>query len=186
MSVNEPSHPADAADAPLIDADAPPTAAEELQAEAEQLRAQVTELKNEVLRGRADMENQRKRAERDVEAAHKYGLERFVHDLLPVKDSLDLGLNAALSATEIDKIREGMALTIKMLDDFFTKLNIEQIEPIGERFDPELHQAMTMEASVDVPPGTVTRVMQSGYRLNQRLLRPALVVVAKEAAEGAA
>lgn len=156
------------------------------QAEIEQLRAQVAELKNEVLRGRADLDNQRKRAERDIESAHKYGLERFVHDLLPVKDSLDLGLAAAMSATDVAKLREGMALTIKMFDDFFEKLNIRQLHPEGERFDPEFHQAMTMEEASHVAPGTVTRVMQSGYTLNQRLLRPALVVVAKEAQAGGA
>ncbi len=158
-----------------------PASAEELAAEVARLRAQVDELKNEVLRGRADMDNQRKRAERDLEAAHKYGLERFIHELLPVKDSLDLGLKAALSATQVATLTEGMAMTIKMFDDFFEKLAIKQIYPEGERFDPEFHQAMTMEDAPDVEPGTVTRVMQSGYLLNQRLLRPALVVVAKSA-----
>ena len=152
---------------------------EELAAEIARQRAQVAELKDEVLRGRAEMENQRKRAERDLESAHKYGLERFIHELLPVKDSLDLGLKAALSATEVATLTEGMAMTIKMFDDFFERLAIRQIHPEGERFDPEFHQAMTMEEASHVAPGTVTRVMQSGYMLNQRLLRPALVVVAK-------
>ena len=154
---------------------------EELTTEVVRLRAQVEELKNEVLRGRADMDNQRKRAERDLESAHKYGLERFIHELLPVKDSLDLGLKAALTATEVATLTEGMAMTIKMFDDFFEKLAIKQIHPEGERFDPEFHQAMTMEEASHVAPGTVTRVMQSGYVLNQRLLRPALVVEAKAA-----
>ena len=98
-----------------------------------------------------------------------------------VKDSLDLGLKAALTATEVATLTEGMAMTIKMFDDFFEKLAIKQIHPEGERFDPEFHQAMTMEEASHVAPGTVTRVMQSGYVLNQRLLRPALVVVAKAA-----
>ena len=150
--------------------------------ELERLRAQVAELKNDLLRARAELENQRKRGERDLESAHKYGLERFVHELLGVKDSLDSGLNAARAATDIDKLREGLALSLKLFDDFFDKLNIRQIDPTGERFDPEFHQAMTMEESDEVAPGTVTRVMQSGYLLNQRLLRPALVVVAKETA----
>ena len=158
-----------------------PASAEELAAEVARLRAQVEDLKNEVLRGRADMDNQRKRAERDLESAHKYGQERFIHELLPVKDSLDLGLKAALSATEVASLTEGMAMTIRMFDDFFEKLSIKQIHPEGERFDPEFHQAMTMEEASHVAPGTVTRVMQSGYVLNQRLLRPALVVVAKSA-----
>ena len=154
---------------------------EEQAAEIERLRAQVDELKNEVLRGRADLDNQRKRAERDLESAHKYGLERLIHELLPVKDSLDLGLNAALTATEVATLREGMAMTVKIFDDLFEKLAIRQIYPEGERFDPEFHQAMTMEEASHVAPGIVTRVMQSGYLLNQRLLRPALVVVAKAA-----
>ena len=154
---------------------------EQLAAEVARLRAQVDELKDEVLRGRADLDNQRKRAERDRESAHKYGLERFIHELLPVKDSLDLGLKAALAATEVASLTEGMAMTIRMFDDFFEKLSIQQIHPEGERFDPEFHQAMTMEEASHVVPGTVTRVMQSGYLLNQRLLRPALVVVAKSA-----
>ena len=155
---------------------------EELGAEVARLRSQVAELKDEVLRGRAEMDNQRKRAERDLESAHKYGLERFIHELLPVKDSLDLGLKAALGASEVATLTEGMAMTIKMFDDFFEKLAIRPIHPVGERFDPEFHQAMTMVEALDVAPGTVTQVMQSGYMLNQRLLRPALVVVAKGAA----
>ena len=175
---NEPT----AADSDIPNAGAAPDA-EQLATEVELLKAQVATLKDELLRGRAEQDNQRKRAERDLEAAHKYALERFIHELLPVKDSLDLGLKAALTATEVASLREGMAMTIKMFDDFFEKLAIRQLHPEGERFDPEFHQAMTMEEASHVAPGTVTRVMQSGYVLNQRLLRPALVVVAK-AAEG--
>ncbi|MBX9606559.1 MAG: nucleotide exchange factor GrpE [Gammaproteobacteria bacterium] len=169
-----------APDTPNPGTDAPPDA-EQLGLELEQARAQVASLKDELLRGRAELDNQRKRAERDLEAAHKYALERFIHELLPVKDSLDLGLKAAATATDVASLSEGMAMTIKMFDDFFEKLSIKQIHPEGERFDPEFHQAMTMEEAPHVAPGTVTRVMQSGYVLNQRLLRPALVVVAKAA-----
>lgn len=169
-----------APDTPNPGTDAPPDA-EQLGLELEQARAQVASLKDELLRGRAELDNQRKRAERDLEAAHKYALERFIHELLPVKDSLDLGLKAAATATDVASLSQGMAMTIKMFDDFFEKLSIRQINPEGERFDPEFHQAMTMEEAPHVAPGTVTRVMQSGYVLNQRLLRPALVVVAKAA-----
>ena len=189
MRVNEQSQAEGSVDPAIIDLTAEGAGVdggEVSQAEIEHLRTQVADLKNEILRGRADMDNQRKRTERELESAHKYGLERFVHDLLPVKDSLDLGLQAALAATEVEGLRAGMAMTIKMFDDFFEKLNIRQIDPTGERFDPEFHQAMTMEASTEVVPGTVTRVMQSGYVLNQRLLRPALVVVAKQVADGGA
>lgn len=144
---------------------------------------EIASLKDEVLRARAELENMRKRAERDVEAAHKYGLERLVQELLPVKDSMDLGLDAAASASEIESLIEGMSLTAKMFADFFEKLNIEMLDPAGERFDPEFHQAMTTEESAEHDPGTVVRVMQKGYRLNERLVRPALVVVSKAVSE---
>ncbi len=143
------------------------------------LRNEISELKNEVLRARADVDNARKRAERDVEAAHKYGQERFAQQLLPVKDSIDLGLDAASTATDLEGIKEGMAMSAKMFGEFFTKLQIHPVNPQGERFDPEFHQAMMTEAANDVEPGTVLRVMQTGYLLNDRLLRPALVVVSK-------
>ena len=149
------------------------------QAEILSLRTQVTEMKDEILRVRAEMDNARKRAERDVEAAHKYGQERLVNELLPVKDSIDFGLDAAHAATDLDAIRQGMALTAKMFGDFLDKLSIKVVDPTGERFDPDRHQAMTMEETADAAPGTVLRVMQRGYVLNERLLRPALVVVAK-------
>lgn len=149
------------------------------QAETAKLNAQLAEMKDEILRVRAEMENARKRAERDVEAAHKYGQERLVGELLPVKDSIDLGLEAAHTATDIDALRQGMELTAKMFGDFFDKLAVCVVDPAGERFDPERHQAMTTEETTDAEPGTVVRVMQKGYLLNDRLMRPALVVVAK-------
>lgn len=149
------------------------------------LQTQVADLKNEVLRARADTENLRKRAERDVEAAHKYGAERLLHELLPLRDSLELGLEAARGATDLESLKEGMGLTVKLLSDFFDKLHIRRIDPVGERFDPEFHQAMTMEVAPGVAAGTVLRVMQSGYALHERLLRPALVVVARAADDAA-
>lgn len=151
--------------------------------ETERLKAELAELKDEMLRARAAADNLRKRAERDVEAAHKYAVERFANELLPVKDSMELGLAAALAAAEVDTIKQGMELTLKMLHDFFDRMHIRKLEPMGERFDPEFHQAMTMQETGDVAPGTVVRVMQAGYLLNDRLLRPALVVVAKAPAE---
>lgn len=154
------------------------------QAEIARLNIQLTELKDEILRARAELDNARKRAERDVEAAHKYGQERLIQEILPVKDSLDLGLAAAHTATDIEGLRQGMSLTAKMFADFLEKLGIQAVDPVGERFDPERHQAMTTEESAETPPGTVVRVMQKGYLLNERLLRPALVVVARAPTTG--
>ncbi len=151
--------------------------------EIERLNAEIGGLRDELLRLRAEMDNVRKRAERDVEAAHKYGQERLLQELLPVKDSMDLGLDAAGSTSDIDSLREGMALTAKMFGDFFDKLSVKVLDPAGERFDPEFHQAMSTEESVEAEPGTVLRVMQKGYALNDRLVRPALVVVARAASD---
>lgn len=148
------------------------------------LQAEVTQLREEVLRERAEAENVRKRAARDVEAAHKFGQERLINELLPVKDSMDMGLAAASQASDVAALTEGMALTAKMFSDFLDKLNVQALDPTGERFDPEFHQAMTTEESSEVEAGLVLRVMQKGYVLNDRLLRPALVVVARAPAAG--
>ena len=145
----------------------------------DKLNEEIARLRDEVLRAQAEADNTRKRAERDVIAAHKYGLEKFVSELLPVKDSMDLGLSAATAAAEVESLTEGMELTVKMLEEFFAKTGIRAVDPLGERFDPDFHQAMTMEVSAESVPGTVVRVMQKGYVLHDRLIRPALVVVAK-------
>jgi molecular chaperone GrpE len=144
-----------------------------------ELTDEIKLLKEEVLRARADVENIRKRAEKDVTAAHKYGLERLMQELLPVKDSMDMGLEATASSESIQPLREGMELTVKIFSDFFEKLNVRVIEPVGEKFDPEFHQAMMTEVSASIEEGHVIRVMQKGYLLNDRLVRPALVVVCK-------
>ena len=155
------------------------------QPELDLLAAEIAELENEILRARADVENVRKRAQRDVEAAHKYGLERLVGELLPVKDSLDLGLSAAATASEVESLTEGMELTVKMFNDFFEKLGIEEIDPAGLPFNPDFHQAMMVEESTEAAPGTVVKVIQKGFLLNDRLVRPALVIVAKSAESSA-
>jgi molecular chaperone GrpE len=149
-------------------------------AEIDSLRLEIKALKDELLRSRAEMENTRKRAEKDIAAAHKYGVERLVQDILPVKDSMDMGLDIPVDSDVSDSFREGMELTAKMFGDFFEKLNVKAINPVGEIFDPEFHQAMMTEPSGDVEKGTVMKVMQQGYLLNDRLVRPALVVVAEE------
>lgn len=133
---------------------------------------------NELLRARAELVNLQRRAERDVENAHKYGLEKFVSELLPVLDSLELGLNVA-SGGSPDKLREGTELTLKMLIGAVTKFGVQAVDPRGERFDPALHQAMSMQAApAGVEAGRVLAVYQKGYLLNDRLVRPAMVVVA--------
>lgn len=150
-----------------------------LRAELDGALSAAAEARDEVLRARAEVENIRKRAERDVSAAHKFGLERFVGDLLPIKDSMDLGYSALDTTTDIEAIREGMTLTAKMFDTALEKAGVVALDPVGEAFNPEFHQAMTMQPSSDVAPGTVLAVMQKGYLLNERLIRPAMVVVAK-------
>ena len=142
-------------------------------------QAKVDEYWQRVLRAQAEQDNMRKRAERDVENAHKYGLERFATELLPVVDSLEMGLAAATDDADASNIREGTELTLKMFKDVMEKFGIEQIDPTGQPFNPEQHQAMTLQPTDEVPPDTVTSVMQKGYTLNDRLLRPAMVIVSK-------
>ena len=157
---------------------APEDALDALQRDLAAMEAKAKEHWDQFLRAQAELENLRRRAERDLENAHKYALERFVGELLPVKDSLEMGLEAA-SGAEAEKIREGMALTLRMLAQVLEKFGIQEINPAGERFDPERHQAMTAQPTDECPPNTVLSVMQKGYLLNGRLLRPAMVMVSK-------
>lgn len=137
---------------------------------------------NQLLRSRAEMENLRRRAERDLENAHKYSLERLVGELLPVADSLEMGVTAASNeAVDIVKVREGMDLTLRMMQALLQKIGVREVNPQGEKFNPEMHQAMAVQPSADVEPNTVLAVYQKGYLLNDRLVRPAMVVVAKAA-----
>lgn len=139
---------------------------------------------NQLLLARAETENVRRRAERDVESAHKYALEKFVRELLPVRDSLELGLAATEGEqTDLGKIREGMELTLKVFGNALEKFGVKAVDPKGDRFNPELHQAMAMQETSDVEPNTVLTVYQKGYTLNDRLLRPAMVVVSRAAEE---
>ena len=131
-----------------------------------------------LLRTKAEMENLRKRTEKDLEKAHKYGMEKFVNEMLPVKDSMELGL-AAQDAT-VESLQEGMELTLNMFNSALEKLGVKEINPVNEPFDPQLHQAMTMQDNAEVEANTVLMVMQKGYLLNERLIRPAMVVVSKK------
>lgn len=154
---------------------------EGLLAELEQSRARAAELQDQALRVAAEMQNVRRRAERDVENAHKYALDKFGADLLPVVDSLERGLQAAGSDESTQAVREGVELTLRILTDVLRKHGLEVVESIGQPFNPSLHEAMSMVPSPDHAPNTVMAVLQKGYTLNGRLVRPAMVVVAAAA-----
>ena len=143
------------------------------------LEAALAEERDRALRLQAEMENLRKRAERDVENAHKFGTERLVSELLPVKDSLELGLQAASAAEGVAGIREGAALTLKLLSAALEKFGVEELDPIAKPFDPEFHQAMVTRPAEGIESGTVLEVFQKGYTLSGRLVRPAMVIVAE-------
>jgi len=152
----------------------------ELQRLLEEARAKAEEHRDQLLRVTAELENSRRRHEREVEGAHKFALERFVSDLLPVRDSLELGLTAAQEAQgDAGKLREGMDLTLKMLGDVMQRFGVAPVAPMGEPFDPNLHQALSVQPRDDVPPNTVVVVVQQGYTLNGRLVRPAMVMVSR-------
>lgn len=150
---------------------------EELMQKLETLQGKADGYLNDLKRARAEAENVRKRSARDVENAHKYGQEKFIVEMLPVKDSMDLGLAAAESATDIESLREGMALTRKAFTQALEKMGVTEVDPLGEKFNPELHQAISVQPA-DAEPNTVLTVVQKGYCLHDRLLRPALVIVA--------
>jgi len=149
---------------------------ESLQAELEKVRASADKNWDTVLRMKADAENQRKRSEKQVQDAHKFAVQKFVGELLPVADSLEMGMAAE---GDIEKIREGMNLTMNVLNKALEKFSVEAVDPLGEKFDPELHQAMAMQPSDEYEEGHVSAVMQKGYTLNGRLVRPAMVMVVK-------
>lgn len=151
-------------------------------AEAAEWRQKAEENWDRYLRAAAEVENVRKRAARDVEHARKFALENFGKDLLAVCDSLEIGL-AATADSDAASIREGSEATLKLLLQTLQRFGIEEVLPEGEPFDPEFHEAMTMQPSADVEPGSVLTVIQKGYSLNGRLLRPARVIVAAEVAE---
>ena len=146
----------------------PTGAAEDLTARVQELEEQLAAAQDQALRMVADLQNVRRRAEQDVEKAHKFALEKFAGDLLAVVDTLE---------------REGMELTLKMFDDTLRRYQVEALNPEGEPFNPEQHQAMAMQESASAEPGSVLKVFQKGYLLNGRLLRPAMVVVSKAPAE---
>lgn len=155
-----------------------------LHQENERLKEELEQSKEQTLRALADVQNIRRRAEQDVEKAHKFGLEKFVKDILSVADNLERALAACGDqdqAGDVSAIAEGVDLTLKSLLGTLSRHQVEQVDPVGEPFDPQYHQAMTAIEQPDVEPNTVINVFQRGYTLHGRLVRPAMVVVSKSA-----
>jgi len=149
---------------------------ESLQAELETVRASADKNWDTVLRMKAEADNQRKRSEKQVQDAHKFAVQKFVSELLPVADSLEMGMAAE---GDIEQIREGMKLTMNVFNASMAKFSVEAVDPLGEKFDPDFHQAMAMQPSEEYEEGHVSAVMQKGYTLSGRLVRPAMVMVVK-------
>ncbi len=157
---------------------------EALQAALQTAEAKVEENWNLYLSARAEADNTRKRADRDISNAHKYALEKFIPELLSVKDSLELGTKAARESADADneqlaKFIEGSDMVINMFNDALKKVGVTMIDPQGETFNPELHQAMTLLPNPELPANTIIEVVQKGYSLNERLIRPAMVIVSR-------
>lgn len=151
-----------------------------LEAELAEAKDTIEGQKDSVVRAAAEVDNIRRRAAQDVEKAHKFALEKFANELLPVIDNMDRAIEFADKENEaIKPVIEGVELTVKSFTDALAKFNVEVINPQGEKFNAEFHQAMSMQPSADVEPNTVIAVMQKGYTLNGRLLRPAMVMVSK-------
>jgi molecular chaperone GrpE len=150
----------------------------ELQNQLAEAQAQAAQGRDQVLRAAAELENIRRRAARDVEQAQRYALERFAQELLPVADSLELAVANADKA-DAASLAAGQAATLRLLASALSRFAIQPIDPAGAPFDPERHEAMAMQPSTTAEPGSVLQVVQRGYELNGRLLRPARVIVAR-------
>lgn len=175
----EPKNGRQAEDSAQRDADQKDQSEVENTMELEAAKSKAEENWERYLRAAAEVENIRKRSARDVEQARKFALENFARDLLDVRDSLEMGLEAAESA-DANAIAEGSAATLRLLATTFERYGVAVVDPEGEPFDPELHEAMSMVPAPDTEPGSVVNVIQKGYTLNGRLLRPARVIVAAE------
>ena len=174
-----------------MDSDSPLETPDEIEDDLESLKSALeaaeqgaATARDAQLRALAELENVRKRAQRDIESAQRFALERFATELLGVRDSLELaGQNAATA--DAQSLAAGQQATLQLLAKAFDKFSIQRIDPVGAPFDPELHEAVMVQESATAPPDSVLKVLQSGYQLNGRLLRPARVVVAKAPANGA-
>lgn len=164
--------------------DAGPSELDVLKEQLEQAQSQVAELKDQALRAQAEAQNIRRRSDKDVENAHKFALDKFSAEILPVVDNLERALESVDRQNEqVAAFVEGVELTHKSFLDVLRRFNIEQQDPVGEPFDPQLHEAMSMIEAPDAEPNTVLNVMQKGFTLNGRLIRAAMVVISKPAAK---
>lgn len=157
--------------------DVEPLNIEELQAELEKTKAEAAANYEQFLRTQAELANQRRRADKQIEDAHKYAAQKFLESIIPVIDSLEMGIQAQ---GDIEQIREGMRLTLKQFETVMEKFNIEAVGKPGDAFNPEHHQAMSMQAHPEFDNNTVSMVMQKGYLLNGRVVRPAMVMISKK------
>lgn len=179
---NQASEASEAVDQDLASDDSAPESASEIdsQVRIEELELALAAAKESVLRAQADAINSQRRAEKEVEKARKFALEGFSKEVLVVADNLERALSVVDQTDQsLQPIVEGIELTLKSFSDVLAKYNIEAVEPMGEPFDPQLHQAMSMVPNPEVEPNTVIAVMQKGYTLNGRLIRPAMVIVSK-------
>lgn len=149
------------------------------EARLQRAEAAAGEFREQFLRTAAELENVRRRAARDVESAHRFGVERFARELLAVVDSLEMGREAARNAGEGGAVAEGMEATLRLLLSVLEKFGVSPIEAAGELFDPEAHEAIMTQPTAEAPPDSVLEVVQQGYRIHERLLRPARVIVAR-------
>ena len=170
---------ADEQDAP--EGEQPADEINHLQEQLEAAEAAAGMARDELLRVQAEMQNLRRRTEQDIEKAHKFGQEKFSTELLAVMDNLERSAAAAEASEDeaVQAIKEGVELTLKGFMDCFKRFNIEAVDPLGEPFDPQLHQAMSIQESPDAEPNSVIAVMQKGYTLHGRVIRPAMVMVSK-------
>jgi molecular chaperone GrpE len=155
---------------------------EELREQLEATAAAAEETRGQLLRTQADLENLRKRTAREIENAHRFALENFLRELLPIKDALEAGLQSAIHAEVVDPeaLGEGIELTLRTWETTLAAAGVEKIDALGEPFDPERHEAMAVRAAIDGErPGSVVDIVQTGYRLHNRLIRPARVIVAE-------
>jgi molecular chaperone GrpE len=144
------------------------------------LKKSAADSMDKAIRAQAELDNVRKRTTRDVENAHKYALDKFVNELLPVLDSMEMGIVASVEAEDVSSLREGLELTLKMFCSSLEKSGVHPVNPQqGDKFNPDQHEAMTMQEADDAESGTVVTTLQKGYELNGRLIRPAMVIVAK-------
>jgi molecular chaperone GrpE len=155
---------------------------QEMEALLTEARAQADQHYDNLLRVQADMDNLRRRTEREIDNAKKFALERILNDLIPVMDSMEMGLQASTqTANDQDTIRQGLEMTLKMFQDVMARFHVEAVDPTGQKFNPQEHEAMTMQPSKDHEPNTVMMTIQKGYKLHGRVVRPARVVISAQA-----